>query len=96
MPITPDEQRKLNVIEMDSRKSKMIMDSISGNKYREESMMQCRHPAVIKKYGAISGVVFLHLTRCRKCKHVITFPFFGGVKCGYEVENEKAANSKKQ
>lgn len=89
MPITSEEQRKMAFLELDSRKSEMIMDSVSGQKYRAESMMECRHPGILKKYGHMSGQVFIHLTRCRKCKYAITFPFFGGVKCGYEEKNSE-------
>lgn len=79
-----DEQRRLMYIELDSRTSETIMDSVDGNFYREESMMQCRLPGIIKKYGQNSGVVHIHFTRCRACKYAITFPFHGGVKCGYK------------
>lgn len=86
MPNLTDEQRRLNYLELDSRTSKTIMDSVDGNYYREESVRQCPHPGIIKKYGQISGVVNIHFTRCRKCKYAITFRYHGGVKCGYKKE----------
>lgn len=76
-------------MELDSRGHEKLTDSIDGKQYRADSMMKCPWPAMIRKYGYISGEVYIHHLRCKgKCKYAITFQFHGGVRCGYPEEKK--------
>lgn len=86
---TDERTRQRRYEELDSRQHEKLMDSIDGKKYRADSMLRCPWPAMIKKYGYITGEVYIHHLRCKgKCKYAVTFPFHGGVKCGYPEEKK--------
>ena len=61
---------------------KTVRDDVIGKYFAECLMRSCPHPSVIKKYGT-GGVANVSVYTCRKCRFVKTYPYHGGVGCGY-------------
>lgn len=68
-----------------SSKSDVITEDVKGYSMSAVSVRQCKYPAVVEKYGH-GGVCHVSIYTCNKCKIAVRVPFCGGVKCGYESE----------
>ena len=58
---------------------------VTGKMFTPGAVSECPEPNVIKRYG-VGGVAHVCVYVCRRCKYVKTYPFFGGVSCGYKLE----------
>lgn len=61
---------------------KSIRDDVIGKAFSSCAMRRCPHPSVQAKYG-VGGVANVSVYTCRKCRFVKTYPYHGGVSCGY-------------
>lgn len=68
-----------------SSKSDVITEDVKGYEFSTTSVRECKYPAVIKRYGH-GGICHVSVYTCMKCKFAVRVPFCGGVKCGYESE----------
>lgn len=59
-----------------------IRDDVIGKRFDPVCMRSCPHPKVQDKYG-VGGVANVSVYTCRKCRFVKTYPYHGGVSCGY-------------
>ena len=61
-----------------------VRDDVNGKMFPPICVRSCPHPSVIRKYG-IGGKANVSVYTCRRCQFVKTYPYHGGVKCGYET-----------
>lgn len=66
----------------------LIKDDVSGQKFDEISVRECKHPSVVRKYGH-GGVCNVSVYTCAKCKMSVRVPFCGALTCGYEREGNQ-------
>ena len=55
---------------------------VTGKMFTPMCVRSCPHPEVIKKYG-VGGKCKVSVYVCRRCRYVKTYPYHGGVSCGY-------------
>ena len=70
--------------EFDRRPDELVGDAVIGHQFYKSTMRECPHPAVRKRHTTILGQCFVSTWTCKRCRHAITFPYHGGVACGYE------------
>ena len=59
-----------------------VRDDVIGKMFSSSLVRECPEPHVIAKYG-VGGVANVSYWTCVKCKYVQTYPYHGGVSCGY-------------
>ncbi|MBR3164844.1 MAG: hypothetical protein IKF16_01540 [Lachnospiraceae bacterium] len=91
---TSDERlRKKRYEELERRPDELLADAVSGHQFWSSQMRECPHPGIRKKYQSIIGQCYVSVWTCKsKCKYAVTFPYHGGVACGYERKKADEGN----
>ena len=55
---------------------------VTGKMWTPGAVRECPEPHVRARYG-VGGIAHVCVYVCRKCKYVKTYPYHGGVGCGY-------------
>ena len=63
--------------------SDRIRCDVTGKMFRPSQIRQCRHAAVVRKYGT-GGIVNVSVFVCNKCPHAIRYKWHGGLGCELE------------
>lgn len=68
---------------------------VDREEYDSRIIRSCPHPAVISRYGRMSGKANVSIYQCRKCQFGDVRPFDGSVGCNYESEVKAGANDRR-